>query len=138
LVYTFEKKGDEMARTFTLQEANETLTTVLPIMDEIQSIRRTILEHQPELWSMVEQSAGNGGNLTLSKLQKDFDRFDQLVHQILDLGIEIKDINTGLIDFPALKDGRAVYLCWRYKEECIQFWHEIDDGFAGRQPIETF
>jgi hypothetical protein len=133
-----KKIGDEMAHTFTLQEANETLTMILPIMDEIQSIRRTILEHQPELWSMVEQSAGNGGNLTLSKLQKDFDRFDKLVHQVLDLGIEIKDINTGLIDFPALKDGRAVYLCWRYKEESIQFWHEIDAGFAGRQPIETF
>jgi hypothetical protein len=133
-----KKTGDEMARTFTLQEANETLTTILPLMDEIQSIRRTILKHQPELWAMVERSAGNGGNLTLSKLQKDFDRFDKLVHQILDLGIEIKDINTGLIDFPALKDGRAVYLCWRYKEESIQFWHEIDAGFAGRQPIETF
>jgi hypothetical protein len=74
----------------------------------------------------------------LSKLLKDFDRFDKIIHQILDLGIEIKDINMGLIDFPALKDGHTVYLCWRYEEERILFWHEIDAGFAGRQPIGTF
>ena len=127
-----------MARTFTLQEANETLTMILPLMDEIQSIQRKVLETFPDTWPDVVRTAGNGGNPALSKLLKDFERFDKIIHQIIDLGIEIKDINTGLIDFPALKDGHIVYLCWRYEEEGIQFWHEIDAGFAGRQPIETF
>ena len=50
----------------------------------------------------------------------------------------IKDINLGLLDFPALKDGREVYLCWQYGEGEIAFWHEVEAGFAGRQPIDSF
>jgi hypothetical protein len=133
-----KKTGEEMPRNFTLQQANDALNTIRPMIDEMQAIRKKVLESHPESWPDVVRTAGNGGNLALSKLLYDFERFDQLVHQILNMGIEIKDINTGLIDFPALRNDRTVYLCWRYGEEDIQFWHEIDDGFAGRQPIETF
>ncbi len=125
-----------MPRYFTLQEANNTLNSVRAWMDEIQDIRQEILKHQPEIWSVMEKSAGNGGNPTLSRMVKTFDRLDALIHSIQDLGILIKDINTGLIDFPAIKDNHEVYLCWKYGEEDIQFWHEIEDGFAGRQPID--
>ena len=127
-----------MPRTFTLQEANETLKVIMPLMDEIQSIRQVILEKQPEIWPAVKKSAGNGGNAALSQLHIDFDRLDKLVHQILDLGAEVKDINIGLMDFRALRNGREVYLCWRLGEPEIQFWHEIEAGFAGRQSIDTF
>ena len=85
---------------------------------------------------MVEKSAGNGGNPTLSKMLPDFDRLDLVLHELQDMGIEVKDLSTGLIDFPALKDGRVVYLCWKYNEGSIQFWHEIEAGFAGRQLID--
>jgi hypothetical protein len=127
-----------MPRYFTLQEANNTLNSVRVWMDEIQSIRQEILKYQPEIWSVMEKAAGNGGNPTLSRLVKTFDRLDALVHSIQDLGILIKDINSGLIDFPALKENREVYLCWKYGEDDIQFWHEIEDGFAGRQSIDNF
>jgi hypothetical protein len=127
-----------MARYFTLQEANETLVSIRPWMDEIQTIRGEILAHQPEIWSVMEKSAGNGGNPTLSRMVKTFDRLDALIHSIQDLGALIKDINSGLLDFPALKDEREVYLCWKYGEGDIQFWHEIADGFAGRQSIDSF
>jgi hypothetical protein len=50
----------------------------------------------------------------------------------------IKDVNLGLLDFPALKDGREVYFCWQYGEGEIAFWHEIEAGYAGRQPIDGF
>lgn len=125
-----------MPQLFTLQEANEALLSIRPWMDEIQMIRSEILTHQPEIWSVMEKSAGNGGNLTLSRMVKTFDRLDALIHSIQDMGAIIKDINTGLLDFPALKDGREVYLCWQYGEGNIAFWHEIEDGFAGRQSID--
>jgi len=67
-----------------------------------------------------------------------FDRLDDLLHHILATGAQVKDINTGLLDFSALKDGREVYLCWRYGEEEIEYWHEVEAGFAGRQPIDLF
>ena len=127
-----------MPQYFTLQEANEALISIRPWMDEVQSIRREILAHQPEIWSVMEKSAGNGGNPTLSRMVKTFDRLDALIHSIQDTGALIKDINTGLLDFPALRDEREVYLCWKYGEGDIAYWHEIADGFAGRRSIDNF
>ena len=127
-----------MPRYFTLPEANETLVSIRLWMDEVQTIRREILVHQPEIWSVMEKSAGNGGNPTLSRMVKTFDRLDALIHNIQDAGVIIKDINTGLLDFPAIKDEREVYLCWKHGEGNIAYWHEIEDGFAGRQSIDYF
>jgi len=127
-----------MPQYFTLQEANEVLKVIRPLMEEVQTIRQKILANQPEAWPAIEKSAGNGGNRALSDLVQDFEKLDALIHQIQDTGAQIKDINTGLLDFSALKDGREVYLCWQYGEEDIAFWHEVEAGFAGRQPIEYF
>jgi hypothetical protein len=123
---------------FTLQEANETLESIRPLMDELQEIRQAILKNQPEAWPAIERSAGNGGNRALSNMVQDFEKLDALVHQIQATGALIKDINMGLLDFPALREGQEVYLCWQYGEGEIAFWHEVDAGFAGRQPIENF
>ena len=127
-----------MPRYFTLQEANETLVTIRPLMDEVQTIREKILANQPEAWPAIEKSAGNGGNRALSNRVQDFEKLDALVHLIQDTGVLIKDVNIGLLDFPALRDGREVYLCWQHGEGEIAFWHEVEAGFAGRQPIENF
>ncbi len=127
-----------MPRYFTLQEANETLNLIRPLIDEIQQIRRRILEKQPEAWPAIQKSVGNGGNRALSNMVQDFDKLDALIHRIQEMDVLIKDINLGLLDFPALKDRREVYLCWQYGEGEIAFWHEVEAGFAGRQPIASF
>lgn len=127
-----------MSRYFTLEQANEALITIRPLMDEVQAIRQKILSTQPEAWSAIERSVGNGGSRALSKIVQDFEKLDALVHRILDTDVLIKDINIGLLDFPALRNGREVYLCWQYGEGDIAFWHEVDAGYAGRQPIVTF
>ena len=127
-----------MPRYFTLQEANETLTIIRPLMEEVQQIRKKILQNQPEAWPAIERSAGNGGNRALSNMVQDFERLDALIHRIQATDVLIKDINLGLLDFPALRNGREVYLCWQYGEGDIAFWHEVEAGFAGRQPITSF
>ena len=127
-----------MPRYFTLNEANEALITIRPVMDEVQAIRKRILTSQPEAWPAIEKSAGNGGNKALSNMVQEFERLDTLIHTILDTGVQIKDVNIGLLDFSALREGREVYLCWQYGEDDIAFWHEVDAGYAGRQSIETF
>jgi hypothetical protein len=119
-----------MPKYYTPQEANEALTIVRPMLAELMQIGARIRVHQPEYWSVVLKSAGNGGNPALSKLLPDFDRLDELLHKILDMGIEVKDLTSGLIDFVALYEGREVYLCWKYGEDSIQFWHEIDAARA--------
>jgi hypothetical protein len=127
-----------MPRYFTLSEANETLEIIRPWMDEIQAIRLKILAHQPEAWPAIEKSAGNGGNRALSDLVQDFEKLDALVHRIQETGAILKDINMGLLDFPALREGREVYLCWQYGEGEIAYWHEVEAGYAGRQSIDKF
>jgi hypothetical protein len=125
-----------MPKYYTLKEANETLNIVRPMLKEMMDIGEKIRARQPELWAMVQKSAGNGGNPELSRLLVEFDHLDALLHQIQDMGIEVKDLTIGLIDFVGLKDGREIYLCWKYGEGEIQFWHEIEAGFAGRQIID--
>jgi len=127
-----------MPKYFTLPEANKALDTIRPWMEEVMRIRGRVLESQPETWSAIEKSAGNGGSPLLSKLVFDFEKFDALIHQIQDEGAQIKDVNIGLLDFPALKDEREVCLCWKYGEGDIAYWHEVDAGYAGRQAIESF
>jgi hypothetical protein len=127
-----------MPRYFTLEQANQALAVIRPLMDEVQAIRQKIMEGQPEAWTAIEKSVGNGGNRALSAMVQDFEKLDALVHRILETDVLIKDINIGLLDFPALKEGREVYLCWQYGEGEIGFWHEVEAGYAGRQPIETF
>ena len=127
-----------MPRYFTLQEANQTLDAIRPWMNELQSIRQKILANQPEAWPALERSAGNGGNRALSNMVQDFEKLDALVHRIQETGAILKDINMGLLDFPALREGGEVYLCWQYGEGDIAFWHEVEAGYAGRQPIENF
>jgi hypothetical protein len=127
-----------MPKFFTVLEANEALQIIRPLMDEVMLIRQRILASQPEIWSAMEKSAGNGGNPVLSKMVLEFEKFDALIHKIQDAGAQIKDINIGLLDFSARRDGREVYLCWQHGEGDIAFWHEVDAGYAGRQPIELF
>lgn len=127
-----------MPQYFSLSEANQALKIIRPLMDEVQRIRQKILVSQPEAWPAIEKSAGNGGNKALSALVQDFEQIDALIHQILNTGVQIKDINLGLLDFSALRNGREVYLCWKYGEDDIAFWHEVDAGFVGRQSIDSF
>ena len=125
-----------MAKYYSPEEANEALVVVRPMMAELMRIGEKIRAHQPEIWSVVQKAAGNGGNPELSKLLPDFDRLDVLLHRIQDMGIEVKDLTIGLMDFFTLYDGREVYLCWKYGEASIQFWHEIEAGFQGRRLID--
>jgi hypothetical protein len=124
-----------MAEYFSLEKANEVLVEIRPMIAELLELRGEILEKQPQAWPVIEKSAGNGGGKIASELVRDFNRIDALVRAINATGAILKDVNTGLVDFLAVRDGREVYLCWRYGEPEIQYWHELEGGFAGRQPI---
>jgi len=124
-----------MPRFFTLDEANATLALILPLLGEIMEIRQAILEKQPEVWPVLAKAAGNGGSLAASQVEHEFSRLNQLVHRVQATGAVLKDLDLGLIDFPAQRNGREVYLCWKFGEDQIRYWHDLDSGFAGRQPL---
>jgi hypothetical protein len=127
-----------MSRYFTLEEATETLETIRPMMEEVVRISQKVIASQPEIWPALERSAGNGGNATLSKLVWDFEKLDNLLHGVQDTGAVVKDMASGLLDFPAIRNGQEVYLCWKVGEDRIEYWHEVEAGFAGRQSIDSF
>jgi len=127
-----------MPRYFTLLEASQTLETIRPMMEEVVRISQKIIASQPEIWPAIERSAGNGGNATLSKLVWDFEKLDTLLHRVQDTGALVKDMASGLLDFPTIRNGQEVYLCWKVGEQKIEYWHEVEAGFAGRQPIDNF
>ena len=126
------------AQHFTLEEANAALEIIRPLVAELQEIRTLILAHRPELWPALERAAGDGGNATLAKMVKEFDRLDEIVHLIMGTGAQIKDLASGLLDFPAWRKDHEVLLCWKHGESEILYWHEIDAGFAGRRPISEY
>lgn len=125
----------EERRYFTLEQAQAMLDIIRPLVGEILEIRQSILKRQPEVWPVLAKAAGNGGSKDASALAGEFARLDRAVREILATGALLKDVNIGLVDFPAMLEGREVYLCWRYGEQKIQFWHDIDGGFSGRQPL---
>ena len=119
---------------FTVEEANAALVIIRPLVGELQEIRARIMADRPELWPALQRAAGNGGNATLAKMVKEFDRLDEIVHLIMG----IKDLASGLLDFPAWRQDHEVLLCWKHGEPEVLFWHETDAGFAGRRSISEY
>ncbi len=126
-------------RTYTVAEANASLPRIRSIVRRMLTARAHVLQMQPDLWPAIEQAAFNGGGKTISQATQHIMEIQHAISLLHQLNILVKDINTGLVDFPALRHGQLVYLCWQYDEPSVQFWHDIDTGFAGRQRIdETF
>jgi hypothetical protein len=121
---------------FTVEEANAALLTLRPIVASMLAARERIVAAQPALWPVLEKAAGNGGSDKASAVLVDFETLRRNVKAVEGLGLELKDINTGLVDFLSQRDGRDVYLCWRFDEPKVAFWHDLEAGLAGRQPLE--
>ena len=124
-----------MAKHFTAEEANRALPQVRALVDQILQARQAILDARPDLWPVLEQAVGNGGSKKAGEVLQDFKRLEDGVQGLQDIGCELKDISTGLVDFPALREGREVLLCWKYDEPQVMYWHDLQSGFAGRQEL---
>ena len=129
-------------RHFTPEEANAALAEVRPLVERMVERRRAhaaALERQEELEGHIR---GNGGGIppaTLAEAAAEIERLarelSHLVDEIAERGAEVKDLDEGLIDFPALRRGETVLLCWKLGEDEIRYWHGLEDGFAGRRPL---
>lgn len=122
-------------RVYTLIEARKALPRVRRLMGEAQSARAEILRLRPEAWPALRKAAGNGGNLAAGQLLTHFAQLEAGIKGIGQLGVLVKDVDNGLVDFLSSRRGREVYICWRYGEDELLYWHDIQAGFAGRQRI---
>jgi hypothetical protein len=129
-------------RYFTVEEANEALEEVRPLTEELVGHRRALVELQERQSVLTTRIAGNGGNVEPHELEEVQEQLDEevagiarCVARIHEVGALVKDLDDGLVDFPATRDGEDVLLCWRLGENEIGFWHGPDEGFSGRKPL---
>ena len=129
-------------RYFTPDEANEALRELRPLAEAMVALRRELVEAQAERASLGAQVGTNGGDLTPSDFAEADERLEQAaselsrcVERIQAAGVLVKDLDRGLLDFPARREGEEILLCWHVGEDEIRFWHGPDEGFAGRKPL---
>lgn len=124
---------------FTLAEANALLPALIPVLTTLRDQKTAFDEARRSLGRLSPTMRGNGHGAQAAELEATLTRLAEAmsagVRQIVAQGVEVKDLDLGLIDFPSLRDGRVVYLCWRLGEESIAYWHDLSAGFAGRQPL---
>ena len=122
-------------RYFTLEEANRCIPELVNEISLLKAIRSQLVGLRAEITPISEVISSNGGSKHTPALREATKRFKEVLERIADQGYHLKGLDPGLVDFPHLREGKAVYLCWRMGEKEIRYWHEIEDGFAGRQPL---
>jgi len=130
-------------RLFTPAEANSALDLVRPAAERLVRLRARMRELVESQGTLVNAVAGNGAGYAAGDLNAVQAELEQLateaadcVGELEELGVVVKDLDLGLLDFPAVRDGGEVELCWRVGEDAVEHWHELGAGYPGRKPID--
>jgi len=136
------KKPVQGKKYFTVTEANAALPLVGVIVRDITELARDLRERHERLARVRPSERGSMGDahreevqLVQAEFERDQERMQEFEQELKNLGVELKDYYTGLIDFPCWMNNHEVYLCWRLGEPDVAHWHEIEAGFAGRQKL---
>ena len=120
---------------FTVEEARALLPELRRVFQDAHRRRDVVHKTDTELGEKMKQTGADVGGEKVSGLLMDMLQLNNQLRRIQDMGVQIKDFNRGLVDFPHIRDGREVFLCWELEEDDIEFWHDIDAGYAGRERI---
>ncbi|HEU5424586.1 MAG TPA: DUF2203 domain-containing protein [Nitrolancea sp.] len=127
-------------KLFTLAEALALLPRLRELLTALQTERREMAEELRALEQLTSAMRANGHAAEAARREKRLGELTAAIRsglqQMATLGVEVKDLDSGLVDFPSLREGRVVYLCWRLDEPTIAYWHELDTGFLGREPLD--
>lgn len=129
---------------FTAAEANAALPLVRAIVRDIAELARDLRDRHERLTRVrpgqrgaLSEAAQEEVHLAEVEIERDRERLQEYERELKELGVELKDYFTGLVDFPCRMDNREVYLCWRLGEPEVAYWHELEAGFAGRQHLRA-
>jgi hypothetical protein len=111
------------------------------LAERLVAVRARLRELEDEQREVVQIIAGNGSGYAVGEARgEDFSalatELETTLERLLELGVHVKDLDSGLVDFPALRHGQEVLLCWQVGEESVDYWHDHEEGFAGRKPID--
>ena len=126
----------EERRIFTLAEAQDLVPQLRSILREIAEEWGRIRELHPEIQKARDNAPFDGFSKFGVTYVESVSHLMFLINQIKELGVLLKDVDKGLCDFPYMRQGRVVYLCWQLGEESIGYWHDIETGFGGREPLD--
>ena len=136
------RKRTRPRRIFTIEEANAALPLVRAIVSDLAELSCEVIERRRRLSLLLDGRAADSSDPYREELvqiaeesEKDSRRLREYVQELWDLGVEPTSGPEGLVDFPAVVDGRKVYLCWKLGEPEVLYWHEMDAGFRERQPL---
>lgn len=125
---------------FTLEEANAMLPTIRRELEALQAIKSDFEQRYRRLGSLKEQVGRSEPGEAFFMLESELEFLQiearTIVQSIHMKGAQLKDLDKGLVDFPSLRDGEEVLLCWRHGEESIVYWHGLGEGYVGRKRIE--
>ena len=127
-------------RFFSLAEAQALIPVVRQLLTEIQTLKSDLDKGSAVLDALLVMSGGNGSMArdvaeARAAVRESVSALEGRMEELTQTGAELKGIDEGLIDFPSEREGRVVYLCWKLGEDAIEWWHELGDGFAGRQRL---
>ena len=123
-------------RIFSLAEAEALLPTLRSLLGEMGAAWDHVRDLNPEVQKARDASAFDGFSKAGVEYVESVSHLMFLIHQIKELGVLLKDAEKGLCDFPYMRLGKVVYLCWQLGEDRIEYWHDIESGFAGREPLD--
>lgn len=128
-----------MTTFYDIDGANERLAVVEPLLEALRTQREDVARLVERLRAAEADEATDPAVAAVlrARIRAAVDQMEGAVARLDDWGIVLRDIRTGLIDFPALVNGRQVWLCWRLGEDRVAWWHEVTAGFDSRQPLET-
>lgn len=122
-------------RYFTLEEANALLPELSPLVGRLLELRARVSHNSRAIGEVLSDLRSDVGGPGASRLVKEFEEIESLVKRIQSYGCVMKSLEAGLLDFLCERDGRDVFLCWRYGESAIMYFHELHSGYQGRQPV---
>lgn len=131
-------EGDEIpvhGRHFTLAEAESELKRLTPMLERLREAKERLTDEEAHQ-ILVEAAPTNGGGDRGRQVGESFLEVRRLLLTLGGMGVVLRDIDSGLIDFPSYREDREIYLCWRLGEGRITSWHEIDEGFQSRRPLD--
>jgi hypothetical protein len=121
---------------FSVEEANRLIPQLTVIVEELRRSRQRLVDQRPAAQVVAQKSRGNGGGGEASTYLQEYSKtFGRGLMRLEALGVVLKDVDRGLLDFPHWREGREVYLCWEFGEKQIDYWHDIDSSYDGRQPL---
>ena len=124
-------------KLFTIPEANALLPSVRTIVQKIQRAHRNVARYRDDAKKAAEAAENGGGGVAAGiNYAQALVALTGKITELEGLGVQLKDFERGLVDFPSLRDGRVVLLCWQMGEgDELEWWHDVDAGFAGRTPL---